>query len=110
MPNPFLAAAIYFAVGVLVVRFAKRAYLNPDTTLERWYSELPRKNWFRNLLRVFSVVWTFGGMLMILAGITELPFLAKVRGFSFSMVLVGTAVVGTALFLARSRRSTQSQR
>ncbi len=106
MTNPFFILIVYLAVGIFIIRFATRAYLNPSATLNRWYSQLPRKDWPKKLLRGFCVVWIFGGILVILNGIALLPVLAKFRGLSLALVFVAIAAAGTALLLSRSRPPT----
>jgi len=99
--NKIVTLLIYSAVGLWVIKFASHAYLHPDSTLQRWYSHLPRKDWATRTLRGFSIFWMFGGILIILTGVV--PFLNKYRGVSLMVVFVGVAVAGTVIFLSRRK-------
>jgi|ERR1700730_4837912 len=101
--NPIVTLLIYLAVGLWIIKFARHAYLRPDSTLQRWYSHLPRKDWAKGAVRGFSVFWIFGGILIILNGVV--PFLNKYRGVSLVVVFVGIAVVGTLLLVPRRKNT-----
>ena len=99
--NPIVALLIYLAVGFWIIKFARQTYLRPDSTLQRSYIYLPRKGWTRGALRGFSVLWMFGGILVILNGVVR--FLNKYRGVSMMVVFVTIAIVGTLLLLPRQK-------
>jgi hypothetical protein len=99
--NPTVPPLIYLGVGFWIIKFARQTYLRPDSSLQRSYTYLPRNNWTWGALRGFSVLWMFGGILVILNGVV--PFLNKYRGVSMMVVFVAIAVVGTLLLLPRQK-------
>ncbi len=107
MPNALFALFIYLALGLFIVKFGRQAYFHPNSTLRRWYSYLPEREWARKLIRGLSVFWVFGGLLMILSGVVGLPLLPKFKGISLIAVVLGIAGAGTALLLRRHTREPE---
>jgi hypothetical protein len=109
MPNPIFALFIYVALGLFIVKFGRQVYFHPNSTLRRWYSYLPEKEWARKLIRGLSVFWVFGGLLMILSGVVSLPLLSKFKGISLIAVVLGITCAGTALLLRRHSREPEER-
>jgi hypothetical protein len=109
MRNPYVALLFYLALGVLVIRFARSSYAEPEIKLQRWYSYLPQKNWSRTLLRSFAVVWVFGGFLMIGSGMAGLPMLENSHGSFLLVIVVAIAALGTALLIGATPRRCDMQ-
>src|SRR5215475_4854105 len=104
-PNPIVALVFSVVVGLWVTRFARNAYLNPDSTLQRWFSVLPQKDWARGILRGLSVFWIFGAILINLSAFARVvPFLNNHRGEPLMLVFVGAALIGTVLLVPRRKR------
>ena len=102
MPNPILGLFVYVFAGFYAVWWGRKAFFYPNEILKRWYSYVPLKSWSRKLLRAFSVFWVFGGILIMLQGVS--PFLQKIHRFGLVLASVSIAAAGTVVLLRRGRK------
>ena len=72
MINPLIGALIYLAIGAFTIRFARSAYRRPENYLLRWFPNyiVPPFRWTSSRQRKFAVIWIFGGVLIIMTGLT----------------------------------------
>jgi hypothetical protein len=108
MLNPYLALPVRVALGVWIISYARSAYRKPLALMQRSIPGLPERTWAVELFRGLSVVWIFGGFLIISQGIVMLPSFADHHGLPMLAWVLGVDAAATAIVLRFTRREREA--
>ena len=99
LANPIVAFALRAALGAYVIYMARGFYADPSHYIQKWMPALPRRAWAKRMVRGWAGFCVWGGCFIIVtAAATQLLGL---HGIELLAVLVGSAILGTLLFLPR---------